>query len=354
MDFVPLIDAIGEPAVAVLGGAVLGLVFGIAAQRSGFCTRAAVIHATRDGNLRSLAVWAAGFATAIFLVQLAIFSGNLSTVETRFFSTAQSLSGALIGGLLFGVGMALARGCVSRLTVLAASGNMRAIFSLIVMTFVGWATYAGVLIPARDAVATLYSTASIGSNEVLAQLGAGRSGGVMIGAVLLAAALGLATLARASIWRVIGGAAVGIAVAGGWLFTYELSSQVFDPIAIESLSYIRPYASTLMLALGRTETVGMDQGLLIGTLAGAAVAAIASREFRIATFAEPGVPSIWRYAIGAALMGFGGILAVGCTVGAGLTGGSVLAVSSLIALCAMAFGAAVTDRVVDAAPKTAN
>src|SRR5690606_5043010 len=107
----------------------------------------------------------------------------------------------------------------------------------------------------------------------------------------------------------------------------------------------------LMLAIGRIAVAGLDHGLLIGVGAGAALAAILSGEFRIATFSEPGTPSILRYAAGSALMGFGGILAVGCTVGAGLTGGSVLALSSLLALCFMALGAAATDRVVDAPRK---
>lgn len=352
MDFVPLIDAIGEPATIVLGGIVLGAVFGIAAQRSAFCTRTAVIHAVRDRDLRATAVWMAGFATALLLVQWMILSGHLSVMETRFFSTPQSLSGSVIGGLLFGIGMALARGCVSRLTVLAASGNLRAMFSLAVMTLAGWATFSGVFIPARDAVAGLYSTVAIGSNDLLAQAGQARFTGVITGCMLVVATIGLTLAVRASWWRVLGGALVGLAVAGGWYFTFQLSSQVFDPIATESLSFIRPYVTTLMLAVGSQSTVGLDQGLLIGVLLGAAAAAFVSREFRIATFAEPGVPSVFRYAVGAALMGFGGILAVGCTVGAGLTGGSVLAVSSLLALCAMAIGAAATDRIVDAAPRS--
>ena len=348
MDFVPLIDAIGEPATALAGGVALGLVFGIAAQRSAFCTRSAVIHAVRDHDLRALAVWAAGFATAVLLVQSMIDGGALAVAETRFFSSVQSLSGAAVGGLLFGIGMALARGCVSRLAVLAASGNLRALFSLAVVAAAGWATYAGVLVPARDAVAGLWTTASTGGNDLLALGGFGREAGVVAGSVLLAAAFALALVSRVSPLRALGGIIVGAAVAGGWWFTYELSRQVFEPIQVESLSFVRPFATTLMLAAGRLAEAGLDQGLLIGVGVGAALAAVMSGEFRIATFSEPGVPSIMRYAAGAALMGFGGILAVGCTVGAGLTGGSVLALSSLAALFFMALGAAATDRVVDA------
>src|SRR5690606_24493712 len=150
MDLVWLIDRVGENAAAAIGGAVLGLLFGIFAQRTAFCTRSAVLDLTRGRDLKALAVWAAGFAAAILAVQLLVYRDALSVVDTRFFGTPQSLSGAVVGGLLFGVGMALARGCVSRLLVLGASGNLRALFCVAVVALVGWATYDGILVPLRD------------------------------------------------------------------------------------------------------------------------------------------------------------------------------------------------------------
>jgi uncharacterized protein len=90
----------------------------------------------------------------------------------------------------------------------------------------------------------------------------------------------------------------------------------------------------------------MDQGLFAGVILGALVGALIGGKFRIQTFSEPGTPSIFRYAGGAALMGFGGVLAGGCTVGAGLSGGSILAVTALLALARHGTGA-VTDRIVD-------
>ncbi|MBB4004080.1 YeeE/YedE thiosulfate transporter family protein [Aurantimonas endophytica] len=347
MDFIPLIDSIGENATALVGGIVIGGLFGFFAQRSAFCTRSAVLDLTRRRDYAALATWAAGFAAAVLGVQLLLNYGYLDVRDTRFFSTAQSLSGALIGGTLFGVGMVLARGCVSRMLILAASGNLRALYVTLVIAIVGYATYAGVLVPLRDAAGGLWSTAAIGGNDLLAHAGLGPSAGLVVGAVLALAALAVAFAVRASAWRVLGGIGVGASVVAGWYFTYTLSLQVFEPIQAESLSYIRPLATTSALAISPDAFAGLDQGVLIGTLVAAFLAAVAFREFRVVTFSEPGTPSILRYTAGAALMGFGGILAVGCTIGAGLTGGSVLAVSSLVGLGSMIAGAAVADRFVD-------
>ena len=257
----------------------------------------------------------------------------------------------MIGGLVFGVGMVLARGCVSRLLVLGSSGNLRAIFSVLVIGLVGYLTYDGLLAPLRDTFGGLLNTAQIGGNDLLAHAGLTQSAGVAIGIALAAAAIAVAFYSKTSAWRVLGGAAVGATIVGGWYFTYQLSTQVFDPIQAESLSFIRPLATSAQLVTEGDQLAGLDQGLLIGTIVGALIAALLFRDFRIATFRDPEAPSIWRYAIGSALMGFGGILAVGCTIGAGLTGGSVLAVSSLLGLASMIAGAAVADRVIDGAGK---
>jgi uncharacterized membrane protein YedE/YeeE len=343
MNLVPLIDLVGEPGAALAGGLLLGLAFGFFAQRSRFCTRSAVLDVLQKAGGGNLATWLTGFAVAVLGVQWLLLLRSLDVTETRFFSTTQSLSGAVIGGLLFGVGMILARGCVSRLLVLGASGNLRAVFSILVVAVVGLATYAGVLSPARDAAGGLLGTGAIGGNDALARLRLGHGAGLVLGVGLLAAALVAVIVTRTSIWRMLGGAAVGATVVGGWWFTWQLSQQVFDPIQAESLSYIRPLATTAEIAIGRDAMAGWDQGLLSGTLVGAFIAALIFREFRIAGFSEPGTPSLWRYAAGAGLMGFGGILAVGCTVGAGLTGGSVLAISSLLGLASMIAGAAIAE-----------
>jgi uncharacterized membrane protein YedE/YeeE len=347
MDVLPLIDRFGEAGAALVVGLGLGLAFGVLAQRSAFCTRTAVLDLARGRGVGALAIWLAGFSTALIAVQAMLSTGAINLSETRFFANAQSLSGALIGGALFGIGMAMTRGCVSRLVVLAGSGNLRALVSILVVALAGLATLDGFLVPLRDPVSAWWSTAAIGGNDLLAHLRLPHFAGLVSGAVLALAALAIVVAGRASAWRVVGGAGVGLTVAAGWYLSHTLSALLFDPIPVESLSYIRPLSVTVASMPDPLARVGIEQGLILGTLAGAFFAAIVSRSFRIQTFAEPGVPSIPRYVSGASLMGFGGVLAGGCTVGAGLSGGSILAVSALVALAAMALGAIAADRVLD-------
>ncbi|MEX3008133.1 YeeE/YedE family protein [Hoeflea sp. TYP-13] len=335
MDFVPLIDFAGEPQTLALVGLALGAAFGFLLERTGFCTRSAVLEAVAGSISAKLPMWLIAFATAIISVQLMVFYSVIDVSETRFFSTAQSLSGAAIGGGLFGIGMVLSRGCASRLLVLGASGNLRAIFSVLVLTVVAWATFQGPLVPLRNSLAGLLSTVSLGTNDFAALTGFNLSG-PLFGAVAAVVAVVVAARTRLSSLLAASGFAIGALISAGWYLSYSLSTQVFEPIQAESLSYMRPLANSLNYAAsgGDESFLSMDIGIIAGTVLGALVSSVLFGSFRVSTFSEPGTPHFLRYAAGAALMGFGGILAVGCTIGAGLTGGSVLAVNSLLALIA--------------------
>lgn len=344
MDFVPVIDAIGEPATLALAGFVLAFVFGFAAERSGFCTRSAILEIMDRKVVTALPVWLLALGIAIFSTQLAIFSGWIEVGESRFFRTPQSLSGALIGGALFGVGMALARGCTSRLMVLGAGGNVRALTAVAAIAAAALATYQGFLVPLRDAAGGIASTSALGGNEV-AQLLANSHVGLLIGAAVLLAAVFVTLRSRLSVWKAAGGVLIGALITAGWYATHQLSAQVFDPIEIESLSFSRPSANAInyVASGGAEEYLSLDTGMIAGLFAGAFAAALLFRSFAVRGFGEAGAPHFSRYIAGGALMGFGGILAVGCTVGAGFTGGSVLAVSSLLGLASMAGFCALTD-----------
>ena len=347
MDFIPLMDRYGEAGTAILGGLALGAVFGIAVQRSGFCTRMAVVELSRRSGLRMAATWALGFAAALLAVQSMLALDVIAVGDSRYFATGQSLTGPLIGGALFGVGMMLTRGCVSRLLVLGAGGNMRAIYGLVVVALVSFATLYGFLAGLREPIAALANSGAIGGNQIVDHTGGGNFSGAIFAGFVALAALALAVRAKIGFWQAHGGIIVGATVAGGWYFTATLSTQVFEPIAVDSMSFIRPFAQTTGYLFGAADMPTFDLGLVAGAFFGGLVAALVFREFRIATFSEAGAPSFLRYTAGAVLMGFGGVLAAGCTIGAGLTGGSVLAASALIAIASMVVAGAVTDRLID-------
>ena len=342
MDFVPLIDIIGEAETGVLVGLMLGTLFGALALHSGFCTRSAVLDITRaDRGYQALALWLLAFATAIGGSQALVAFGLFEPTGSRFLSSTQSLSGAAIGGCLFGIGMVLARGCASRLLILGAGGNLRAVFTVAVIAISAWATMQGTLAPLRDAIAGQATTAALNDNVLGHPLA-----GLCLAGVLLIAAGVLSWHSGLSLSRTVAGVGIGALIPTGWYLSGALSQQVFEPIQPDSLSFMRPLANTINFGLtgGSEEFLSMDIGLMVGTVAGAFVVAVLTRRFRIETFATPDAAPISRYVVGGVMMGFGGVLAAGCTVGAGFSGVSLLAISALVGLVSMLLGAALTDR----------
>lgn len=347
MDFTPYFESFGEPGVLALGAALIGLVFGIAAQRSRFCLRSAVIDVTGTGESgirwQRLAFWAGTLGLAIAATQLAIYSGFFEAERVRQLTGARSLSGVLIGGFAFGVGMILTRGCVSRLTVLAGNGNLRAVATLAVFALAAYATFAGPLSGLRQGVLGLWTLAPSVNLNLLSEAGFGPLGGVIAGLALAIAALAGGFFARLSALSILWALALGAAIAAGWWLTYTLSGQVFEPIPVESVSFTRPAIDLVDLAAAGfpANMLGFGTGLLGGTLIGSFLAGLLARELKLEWFAS--AASAARYALGAGLMGFGGVLAGGCSVGAGVTGVSLFALASVIALASMIAGAAATD-----------
>jgi len=152
-----LIDQFGEAKLMLAAGISVGALFGFAAYRSRFCLRAAAVEVAQGQFGPKLAIWLVAFLTALASVQLAIVSGFLQVSEARQIAATGSMSGAIIGGLMFGAGMILARGCASRLLVLSASGNLRAIVTGLVLTLVAQASLRGVLAPLRETLANLWT-----------------------------------------------------------------------------------------------------------------------------------------------------------------------------------------------------
>jgi uncharacterized membrane protein YedE/YeeE len=345
MDLVALVERIGEAPTAALFGLLTGIVFGFAAQRSRFCLRAATVEFARGKMEDKVAVWFLTFSTALVWVQGAQLLGLMESADARMMAVPGSWSGAVIGGLLFGAGMVLARGCSGRLLVLAATGNLRSVVSGLIFAVVAQMSLTGLLSPLRDRLASLWITDGGRNMDLLSAVGLPPQAGLMIGIGFAIVALILSRRQRIGAARLIFASGVGFAVALGWVLTYGLSTVAFDPVQIESATFTGPSAHTLMFFLDRNAVLEFDVGLVPGVFIGAMISAGLAGEMKLQAFDGP--VTMRKAMIGAALMGFGGMLAGGCAIGAGVTGGSIFAGTAWAALFFMWIGAMITDFLVD-------
>jgi uncharacterized membrane protein YedE/YeeE len=349
MDFLLLIETLaerlGEAPLAALFGLVTGVTFGIAAQRSRFCLRAATVEFARGQLGDRMAVWLLTFSTAVVWVQMAELLGLMHRTDARMMAVPGSWSGAILGGLIFGVGMVLARGCSGRLLVLAATGNLRSVVSGLIFAVVAQMSLSGMLSPLRDTLAQLWVTTGGRNMDLLVEFGLPDWGGLALGLAIAAIALALSRHNRISAARLVFASGVGFAVALGWVLTYGLSQVAFDPVQIESATFTGPSAHTLMFFLDRNAVLDFDIGLVPGVFIGAMLAAWSAGEMKLQAFDD--TATMRKAMIGAVLMGFGGMLAGGCAIGAGVTGGSIFAGTAWLALFCMWIGAMATDLLID-------
>jgi hypothetical protein len=171
--------------------------------------------------------------------------------------------------------------------------------------------------------------------------------GLLLGVAVAALALALAWRNRIGAQVMVFASGVGFAVALGWVLTFSLAQVAFDPVTITSATFSGPSANTLMFFLVPDPVLEFDIGLVPGVFIGAFLAAAASRELKFQGFEGEG--QMRRSMTGAALMGFGAMLAGGCAIGAGVTGGSIFVATAWLALLSMWAGAVVTDVLVDQA-----
>ncbi len=338
-----LIDNLGDDGVMFGIAILIGVVFGAAAQHSRFCLRAATVEFSQRTWGPRIAIWFVAFCAAVTSVQAAISIGYLDVSSARQIAATGSLSGAIIGGLMFGSGMILGRGCASRLLVLSATGNLRAIVTGLVLTLTAQASLRGFLSPLRERLSALWTVPGGPSRDMLAYLGL--SPGIVAGiaALLLVGSFWYATRMGNTLGRVIAACLVGIAIAAGWVGTYLVAQSSFEAIAISSITFTGPSADTLMgLVNERQLPLGFGSGLVPGVFLGALVMALLTKEARIQRFG-PETP-MESYLAGGTLMGFGSMLAGGCAVGAGMSGGSIFALTAWLALFSMWVGAVVTHR----------
>ncbi len=322
------------PQAAVYFALIIGVLFGVLAQITKFCFRRALVGEDRRA---AAGVWFTALAVAVVGTQAAVAAGLITFADHRFMISDLPVLAIAVGGLLFGAGMVLTRGCVSRLTVLTGSGNLRAAVVLLIFAVVAHMTLKGVLAPLRTVLGSV--TVDLGENISLAAL---PGGALLWSAVIALAALALAF--RSGNSPVMLGLAVliGLLAPLAWVGTGYVLYDDFDPVAMESLSFTSPAAETLFWGIASTSiSAGFGTGLLGGVIIGAFASSLIFGGFQWQSFETP--RQTGRYASGAALMGVGGVLAGGCTLGAGLSGVPTLSVAALLAIVMIAVGAKVTQ-----------
>lgn len=329
------LDPRGASVLLALG---IGAVFGLAAERSQFCFRRAIL--TRGAALSAVLV---ALAVAVMGTQLAVAAGWLDFAGHRFHAPRIPVLAVVVGGAVFGAGMVLTRGCTSRLTVLAATGNLRAGMVLLVFAVTAHAMMKGLLAPLRDMLSTV--TVRLGPEAAHGlSLPPLAWGGLLVG------------VATVSVWRwhaerasLLWAGVIGGLVVLGWLGTGVLLMDAFDPIPLESLSIAAPMADGLFWTITASAVrPSFGPGLIGGILLGALISSLWGRRFRWQGFHGPAETG--RYLTGGVLMGCGAVLAGGCTLGAGLTGLSTLSVSAGLAVCGIVAGALAMQAGLNASP----
>lgn len=334
-----------------LGGGIIGFVFGFVVMRTNFCTMGSLSDILSFGDYRRFRTWMLAIAVAILGAQLLHAAGVVDLGKSMYLAPGFNWLGNALGGLLFGFGMVFAGGCASRNLARAGSGDLRSLVVLVVMGIFAYMTIGGLLGPVRAELQDMtqidlktVGLQSQGLGDVLAGLtglelsvALGVAVAVVVGAIVVYCFSDAAF--RASPEHVVTGLLLGLCVVAGWALTGlaydEFAERVQDPI---SLTFVRPAGDTLEFLMRFTAAMTPSFGVasVFGALAGSFAAARLSGRFNLATFADTG--DTLRNMFGAALMGIGGVMALGCTIGQGVTGMSTLAIGSVVALASIIAG----------------
>ena len=335
----------GELAVTTivgLGGFAVGLVFGATAQRTNFCTMGAISDAVLMGDRRRLRAWLLAIAVAIIGTHALHVSGAIDINKSIYLAPNLGWLGAVVGGLMFGFGMTLTGGCGSKTLVRLGGGNLKSLVVAMVLGLVAYMTLRGLLALVRvwiESAANIDLKARGLGNQNIGEMAAawlglpGHSGRVAA-AVVIAAAL-LAFCAKDEAFRrsavnIVGGLLIGLTAVAGWVVTGILGADEFEPAPLASITFVAPMGESLQYLMTFTgATINFGIAAVGGVIAGSFLMAVATGAFRVETFTDRS--DFVRHLAGAALMGAGGVLALGCTIGQGVTGMSTLALGSVIA-----------------------
>jgi hypothetical protein len=343
-------------ATYVTGGAfLLAFIFGAVGNKTNFCTMGAVSDWVNMGDTSRMRMWLLAIAVALLGSSALALAGVVDLSKSIYLGASFTWLSYIVGGFLFGVGMTLGSGCGSKTLIRIGGGNLK---SLVVFVFLGIAAYMtlrGLFGAFRVGVLEPVSVTLASGQDLPALLGVHR--GILAG--LIGGGLLVFVYAskdfRASFDYTLGGVVTGLVVVGGWYVSGVIGHVAEHPETLqeafiatntgrmESFSFVSPMAYTLEYLMLWTDkskivTYGIASG--IGVIAGSAAYALATRSFRWEGFRD--AEDTANHVVGGILMGFGGITALGCTVGQGITGISTLALGSFVTFFAIVAGAALT------------
>lgn len=326
---------------ATLAGLAGGVVLGLAARMGRFCALGAIEDALYAGSLRRLRMWALAAAVAVAGSFAAQAAGLFDASHSIYFTTPWSPLATLIGGLMFGYGMALVGTCGFGALARLGGGDLRALVMVLVIGLSAYMATGGLFALPRVALTSALAVQPGGLGHGLAAMT-----GLPPMAFGLAVALPLAgwalsgTELRNAPASVAWGIAVGATIAAAWVATAWIARTGFDPVGVASFSFVTPVGDTLLYAMTASgSTLDFGIGSVVGVAAGAAIGSLIKREFRWEACDD--ARELRRQIFGAFLMGTGGILALGCNVGQGLSALSVLAPSAFLAIVAIGAGAVI-------------
>lgn len=333
------------PILIMLGGVLIGAACGFTVRRARLCSFVAIEDVWIGGDTRRLRIFGLALAVSLAGTQLLVLTGVMRPdLSTYLPATLPWLSIAL-GSTLFGIGMALVGTCGFGSLVRLGSGDLRSLIVMIVFGAIAFATLRGMLAPLRiDFLeAPTISLPGLSASDLpglAAWFGLGelRTALTLAGAAVLIGAVAFDSRLLRSPRLLIAGLTLGIGVVLGWWITIVAVDEFAAPVRPQSLTFVSPIGRTLYAVLtDPMSLLDFGIGTIFGVVLGSFLSALYDREFRWEAFDDH--REMRRHLAGGALMGFGGILAGGCTIGQGITAGSLMALSWPLAILGMMFGA---------------
>ncbi len=342
-------DELSVTTIAALAGLVLGMFFGGLTHRTNFCAMGAVADAMSFGDYKRARAWLLAIAVAIVGAQLLQFAGLINLNKSIYLGANLDWFGAIAGGIIFGFGMVLASGCPGRNLARTGGGDIKAFVVLVFIGLFAYMTLRGIMGLIRVALSDATSIDLAAFNIEDQGLGTLISSAIGIPRPAAQIAVGVLIVAgiswfcfkdekfRSSPNYIIAGLGLGVLVTAGWWATGVLSADEFEPQQLTSLTFVAPTGDGLQYLMTYTgSTINFGIATVGGAIIGAFLSAITSGRFAWSAFSDKA--DTVRHLFGAAMMGIGGVTALGCTIGQGITGMSTLALGSVLALAAIATG----------------